>query len=156
AIGIATYQQENLRLVAPVNDARAIAKGFARCQGPLFEKVIPKVLADQQAKAPLILKELADLRKNVKSQDLAVVFFAGHGVREEDEFFLLTQEANTANLAGTTLSGTALRKALSEFPCQVLLMLDACHSNAALKAFRPAVDDATRSLAEDEVGVVMM
>ena len=92
-----------------------------------------------------------------------IVFFAGHGVKEKDRFYLLTVETKVNALADSALSGSDLHSALGEFPCQVLLMLDACQSagfgeNGALaaKKLTPATDDATRALTEDEVGVAVM
>ena len=65
-------------------------------------------------------------------------------------------EAKTTDLAKTAVSGEELRKSLGEFPCQVLLILDTCHSSAGLKNFRPAVDDITRNLTDDDCGVAVM
>jgi hypothetical protein len=47
---------------------------------------------------------------------------------------------------------------LSAFPCQELLLLDAGHSGAARGALnlRPATDDATRAMTDEEVGVVVL
>jgi uncharacterized caspase-like protein len=103
------------------------------------------------------------VRKAAKDNDPFIVFFAGHGVKEKDQFYFLTHEAQMGDLAKTTLSGTDLRKALGEFPCQMLLMLDACHSagfgerrKLTQSGLRPATDDATRALTDDDIGVAVM
>src|SRR5262249_47062361 len=101
-------------------------------------------------------KALEKLRKQVKPQDLAVVFFAGHGVREKGNFYLLMVKSRLNALAATALSGDDLRKALGEFPCQVLLLLDACHAGAGLKNFRPATDELTRTMTDDACGVAVL
>ena len=87
----------------------------------------------------------------MKTNDLFVVFFAGHGAKEKEQYYLLTYEAKVDDLAKTALSGQQLREALADFPCQVLLMMDACHAGAfgdrgklTQKNLRPATDDATR------------
>ena len=59
-----------------------------------------------------------------------MVFFAGHGATKKNQFYLLTHEANLNLLDATALSGAKLREALGAFPCQVLLILDACHAGA--------------------------
>jgi hypothetical protein len=91
------------------------------------------------------------------------VFFACHGVMQKKQYYLLTQEADTGRLDETSLSGDTLRKTLGQYKCQVLLMLDACHSagfDAGKKlsklGLRPATDDATRDLTDDECGVAVM
>lgn len=40
--------------------------------------------------------------------------------------------------------------------CPVLLILDACHSAAAVQSFRPATDDLTRAMTDDSVGVTVL
>jgi uncharacterized caspase-like protein len=91
--------------------------------------------------------------------DLVVVFFAGHGVVQGGEFYLLTQEARTDDLKNTALSGKDLQEAFSRMPCSVLLLMDACHSAAGvpmLKDLRPATDELTRSLTDDQVAVTVL
>src|SRR5262249_31643021 len=105
-----------------------------------------------------VLKAIDDVRQAAKPGDLFVFSFAGHGVREEGEFFLATCEADPTSvktLAATTLSGTALREKLADFPCQVLLMLDACHPGAVGNA-RPGSDEAARALSDVDVRVAVM
>jgi WD40 repeat protein len=158
AIGVSDYQDKTLKLDFAAKDAEDIANHFQKsCNGQLFREVKGQPLVNGQARRDTILKHLADLRKNVGPNDLVVVFFAGHGVKEKDKFYLLTVEAKTNDLAKTALSGEDLRKALGDVSssCQVLLMLDACHSSAGVKNFRPAVDDITRNLTDDECGVAV-
>jgi len=157
AIGVNEYQDSSLKLEFAAKDAEEIAAGFQKSsRGDLFQDVRSKVLTNAAAGKVAILKQIAELRKKARPSDLAVVFFAGHGVKEKDKFYLLPVDAKTDNLAGTAISGEELRKALGEFPCQVLLMLDACHSSAGIKNFRPAVDDITRNLTDDDCGVAVL
>ena len=86
--------------------------------------------------------------KQVQQQDLVVVYFACHGVKQKTEYYLLTQEADTSDLEHTALAGNELRKTLAPFKCQVLLMLDACHSagfgegkKLSKLKLKPATDD---------------
>jgi len=157
AIGVNNYEDPLLKLNFAVKDAEDIAANFQKCcKGDLYHDVHSAALVDARARKDAILKHLAEVRKRVKPNDLAVVFFAGHGVKAKDKFYLLPVEANTTDLAKTAISGEELRKSMGEFPCQVLLMLDACHSSGSLKNFRPAVDDITRNLTDDDCGVAVM
>jgi WD40 repeat protein len=158
AIGINGYRDKDLRLNCAVNDARALAQAFQSCagDGKLFSRFRgDKPLLDAGAKRDDVLKALTALRKAAKSGDLAVVYFAGHGVKDGKDFYLLTQEADTTKLADTAVSGTRLRKELGEIPCQVLLILDACHAAAGVRAFKPATDDAARGLTDDDCAVAV-
>jgi uncharacterized caspase-like protein len=164
AVGVDKYADTTLTLNFAAADADALAKAFAKeCKGKLFSQVHTRVLLDADAQRGAVLKALAAVRQQAKENDLFVVFFAGHGVKTKDQFYLLTVEAQVSNLAKTALSGADLRAGLSEFPCQVLLLLDACHSagfgeGRKLKQanLRPATDDATRTLTDDEVAVAVM
>jgi hypothetical protein len=166
AVGIDQYKEKALELKAAVNDARAIADTFRKCcKGALFRDVTATTLLDDKADCKAVLNQLEALKGKVKPNDLVVVFFAGHGVKTKSGFFLLTADADTANeqrLAQTALSGTKLQKKLAALPCQVLLLLDACHAAAfgdgklAKKGYWPATDDLTRELTDDEVGVAVL
>jgi hypothetical protein len=75
----------------------------------------------------------------------------------------LPHDAVVDNLGKTALSGAKLQDELKALPCQVLLMMDACHSagygvkgKLAQKNLPPATDLATRKMTEDEVAVVVM
>jgi len=157
AIGVNDYEDSTLKLDFAAKDAQDIAANFQKCcKGELFTEVHGQTLVNAAARKDAVLKELAELRKLAKPNDLVVIFFAGHGVKEKDKFYLLPVEVKTTDLARTAISGEELRKSLGEFPCQVLLMLDACQSSGSLKSFRPAVDDITRNLTDDDCGVAVM
>jgi WD40 repeat protein len=163
-VGVNAYKQKKLTLKAACNDARGIAEALKEhcARAPLFaSQPVVELLLDEKATRKGMLDALAALRAKggIKPTDLVVLFFAGHGVKQGREFFLLTQDADVKNLKGTCVSGGDLRKALAAFPCQVLLLLDACHSGAAggaLNAYRPATDEATRAMTDEEVGVVVL
>jgi hypothetical protein len=147
-------------LEAAVNDATAISRALKKhCGKPLFAAAEVDLLPDKQATKKGVLDALERLRARgkPKAADLMVVFFAGHGVKLGREFYLLTHEAepDEKRLPQTSISGNELRKALAKFPCQVLLILDACHSGAALR-YPPATDEVTRAMTDEEVGVVVL
>ena len=168
AIGVDVYQDKALNLGCAVNDARLIADTFTRtCKGALYPEVNTQVLLNDMATRDGIRDAIRALRTNskckVKDNDLVVIFFAGHGAKEKEQFYLLTHEANVDDLAQTALSGMQLRDDLKDLPCQVLLMLDACHSGAfgakgklSAKNLKPATDAATRTFTDDEVGIAVM
>jgi len=157
AVGVSDYEDGTLKLDFAAKDAEDIAANFPKCcKGELFHDVRSEALVNGKARKAGILKRVAEMRKQVRPNDLVVIFFAGHGVKEKNRFYLLPVEARIADLARTAISSDELRKSLGEFPCQVLLMLDACHSSAGLKNFRPAVDDITRNLTDDDCGVAVL
>ena len=163
-VGINDYKFGGLDLLYAAPDAEALAAAFAKnCKGQPFREVKTKILINQQATAKNIAAELAELRGAVAQQDLVIVFFACHGVKHKKAYYLLTHEADPENLDKTGLSGDVLRKTLAEFKCQVLLMLDACHSagfgegkKLSKLGLKPATDDVARDLTDDDYGVAVM
>jgi WD40 repeat protein len=163
-IGINDYKDGSLDLKYAAPDAEALAASFVKhCKGQPFRDVKTTTLLNKQATSASISKEIGDLRKAVAQQDLVVVFFACHGVKHKKEYYLLTHEADVDQLDKTCLSGDALRKSLAEFKCQVLLMLDACHSagfgegkKLSKLGLKPATDDVARDLTDDDYGVAVL
>ncbi len=159
-IGVNQYQNSALNLSAAAKDAKDIFTALERyCVGEnnRFGKTFGSILIDQQATRATVLKALGDLRKAAKPGDLIVIFFAGHGIKQLDEYYLLTHEADpSVSLKGKSLSGEDLRGAFTEVECPVLLVMDACHSASGVKRFRPATDDLTRSLTDDSIGVTVL
>jgi WD40 repeat protein len=156
AVGINAYQQQALRLGCAVADAEGLADAFAKdCAGPanLFGEARVTPLLDKGATRCAVLCALEEARQAVKPGDLLVFSFAGHGVKQGRKFYLLTADADPDKLAETALSGDSLRAALADMPCQVLLLLDACHSAAGVRAFS---DEATGKLTDDECGVAVL
>jgi WD40 repeat protein len=145
----------------PKNDAAEIFKQFpASCVGKdnLFGTAPHKhLLIDKAAGKEGVKAALDQVKKDVKPRDLVVFFYAGHGVVEKNEFYLLTHGSDLNALAGTALSGKALWDELADFPCQVLVLLDACHSGESAKVLRqPATDEASRKLADEECSVTLI
>jgi uncharacterized caspase-like protein len=170
-VGINKYDQEGLRLGAARQDAEAVFQALKDycTKDNLFRDGWSD---EKEAKAHLIVDEKADRKtilaalkscKKAKPGDLVVFFFGGHGVKQKDDFFLLTREADILKeLKGQSLSDEDLRTALGEIPCSVLLLMDACHSSAGVKVFKEftsmkkASDDLTRSLTDDQVAVTVL
>jgi WD40 repeat protein len=169
-VGISDYDQKGLGLKAAKEDAEAVFDALENCctdkggKENLFQKAKGRKLLDKDATRQAVLDALRDVRKQgAKPGDLLVVFFAGHGVVQAtpagNEFYLLTREADAGKpLEGRSLSGQDLQEALAAIPCSVLLLMDACHSAAGVPRLklRPATDDLTRSLTDDQVAVTVL
>lgn len=159
-VGINDYVSAPLRLRSAAHDAADLHAALAMdCVGPTnhFGEALGPLLLDRDATRPSVLAALKEARRAAKPGDLVVFHFAGHGEKQEEEFYLLTAESDPASsLAGHAISGDDLRQTLAEFECPVLLLLDACHSAAGARSFRPVTDDLTRSLTDESVGVTVM
>jgi WD40 repeat protein len=161
AIGIDQYGGGVHKLQAAVRDAKDVAKAFEKAadKGDLFDGVKVALLTDEKATVKGITGGLAALHVQAKREDVVVIFFAGHGMRQDGQLYLLTSESRLEGKAldvKTALSGKGLAKQLGRVKGHVLLLLDACHPGAMAERFRGGSDDAARAFADDEVGVVVL
>ena len=124
----------------------------------LFKDVEAKLILDRQANRRDILEALGWLKSRAKPGDVAVVFYAGHGLVALDQFYLAPGDFNRHKPAETGISADVL-KDLLQIPCDTLLLLDACYAgrfDADKKRPLPeAADRAVRELVYDEGMVVM-
>ena len=79
-----------------------------------------------------INQTLEEIEKKSKPEDILLVFFAGHGeIVDKDQLLLLTTEATSANFEGIRMR--ELLDQLNKIPAgKRVLILDACHSGAAI------------------------
>lgn len=158
-IGVDDYDQSALKLTSAAKDAKDVFAALEQhCVGPenRFGAAPGTLLLNKDATRAAALAALAEAKKKAKPGDLLLVFFAGHGVRQGEEYYLLTREADTTALKEKSLSGEDLRQALADVECPVLLLLDACHSARAVKSLKPATEAATRELTSDAIGVTVL
>ena len=110
-------------------DAGYIRRALVSAE-PLYDTVHSRVLQGKDAHLQNVTDALEWLQKQVKPADTAVVFFSAHGDLDKKRGFYihLAQSPGQA----TQLWGTELRSALNKLPGKVAVLLDTCHSGAAL------------------------
>jgi WD40 repeat protein len=164
AVGISAYDKEALRkdVYYAAGDARKFADTVERSSKPLYREVIAFRLIDQAATRGKILQSLAQMRKQATQRDVVLIFFAGHGARDDQaNFYFLPVEADLDNLAATGLSeGDFKAQVKGLLPSRVVLLLDACHSGTLVESRGRGTDGLTdtlyRDLTSNEYGLVMM
>jgi hypothetical protein len=162
-IGASEYQKyTGLNLPSPAKDAKKIAEVLPlQCGPPLFGQGEIYTFVGKDASSKNAYHAIKSLK--VGAEDVAVLYFGGHGLKDKDGgLFLLTYDTDMDDLDHTALSGKKLRDELAKIPCRVILILDACHSGAlgpkqpaALAKTKPVLDDLTRELTDDDCGVVV-
>jgi WD40 repeat protein len=154
-IGINKYVKFN-QLNCAVQDAEALEQAFltnARGKPDLFGDVKTKPIKDTEATKKGILDGLDWLKDNVKEEDVAVVFYAGHGDKDKkDQFHLIAVDAEAGDkLPKTAVSGAEFKARLAALKSRrVLVLLDACHSGAI------GTDDLARDLKRSDCGVAVL
>jgi len=88
----------------------------------------------------------------MQAQDVAVIFYAGHGLNKKGNFFLCPIDTNFDDPEKTAIADDEIKKRLADMPGRILVMLDACHSGAT----GVRVDRLARDLSDDDCGVVVM
>jgi WD40 repeat protein len=155
AIGVRSYAGTGSTGLATLRYADRDADDFANkivaTQGSIYT-VKPQVLLNDDANMKGIMAAFATMRGRMEKgggNDLAVVFFSGHGDLIDGELYLLPDEVDArspALIKATALSLDALKRELNALAIngRVLVLLDACHSGAATADGTPLVMDSTR------------
>jgi uncharacterized caspase-like protein len=140
AVGVSHYNDQHaahLRLKFAQKDAQDVIAALSSTQDALYVAGSRQYLADEDATRGSILRGLDTLGKAMTSRDdLAVVYFAGHGAMVKGELYLLPEEVNAGDavtIDDTALPVTKLRSELLRIAAtgRVLVLLDACYSGSA-------------------------
>ena len=129
AVGVSTYQDEGLRLDLAAKDAVDFCAAWNEQKGRLYSGVEVKTLTDAQATKGNILDGLEWLQRQVTSKDVAVLFFAGHGINDPiGAFYFLPVEGDLEKLKRTGISQADITSTVASIAGKVLVFMDACHS----------------------------
>lgn len=161
-IGVNKYQDPRLNLDYSVADAEAIAAIFDDRRAVAYQQVEQHKLRDGQATKAAILTRLKSL-SGVEQQDVFAVYFAGHGIAVDGEWYFLPHETtlqeDLSYYTKVGLSATEIKQALTQAKAQkIFVLVDSCYSGAGLHAFRKLQDSQrhfSRSLSKS-VGLVIM
>lgn len=149
AIGVNRYANAQYNLKYAVADAQDFAAEFKRQQTALgnYERVEVISLNDEQATKQGVLKVLRDLATKSEPEDAVVIYFAGHGTAQQNQFFLIPHDLGYAgdrtqldekslqDILAHSISDGELELALESVDAgQLLLVIDACNSGQALEA----------------------
>ncbi len=97
AVGINSYEDEQLNLRFSSDDARAFAALFQRRGGDCYEQVVAATVLDRQASRDGIRRAVRKLAAETRPQDTLVVFFAGHGLMIGQRYYYLPSDARVQN-----------------------------------------------------------
>jgi hypothetical protein len=147
AIGVSEYAMKKKSLRWADKDAVDLVNALQlqNKSSPLFSEIIVHrkpykgrpikgLLTNDEATQSNILTELASLRESALEDDLALVFFSGHGKQQERSrhYFFLPHDFDAGKeLDASAVSWDAMRRYVVEMPCPTVIILDTCHSGAA-------------------------
>ncbi|MBS4002123.1 MAG: caspase family protein [Afipia sp.] len=138
-LGISAYQHV-AKLPNPSNDADAMAALFRKSGFDVVETRRDVGIAD-------LRRAVGDFSGKAQDADVAVVFFAGHGIEVDGTNYLVPADAKLArdfDIEDEALSLDRLLKAIEPAKRLRLVMLDACRDNPFAKTMKRTV--ASRSV----------
>jgi uncharacterized caspase-like protein len=122
-IGVSAYQHAD-PLPNPVNDAADMASALEATGFTVVEAYDPDYAAMQRA--------LRDFGRELDKADVALVFFAGHGVQVDGHNYLLPVDAelnDDASAQREAVDMAQILALLATAPRTSLVFLDACRNN---------------------------
>lgn len=135
AVGVNRYpgaEITTLNFARP--DAEAIAQKLEAKAPPGYASSTTRLLTDEEATRETILDELAALAETARPQDAVVIYFAGHGVVDNDSgsyFFVHSGVSSWDKIAEEGVSAADMIAAVGAVQAEnILVMLDTCHSGA--------------------------
>jgi uncharacterized caspase-like protein len=131
AVGVSKYQDTSLTLNFPSKDAEAFSKAWDGQKKKLFRDVEVKTLINENASRDNVMDGLEWLQKQCTQKDVAVAFFAGHGMNDPatGQFYYLPFNANLDAVKRTMVANSDIMSTLDALPGKRILFLDACHSS---------------------------
>ncbi|MBP7780768.1 MAG: WG repeat-containing protein [Paludibacteraceae bacterium] len=134
AVGISDYDQPDLKLKNAAKDATDFVNAVRGCNISQYDKIgSATVITDKNATDKNIKKGLSTLINNVGQGDVVMLFFSGHGAKEDGVTYFLSSNAESNDLFSSAVNfeviKTAVRR-LKEKKCRILIFMDACHSGA--------------------------
>jgi uncharacterized caspase-like protein len=129
AVGVSTYQDADLRLDLAAKDALDFGSAWNEQKGRLYSGVEVRTLTDAGATKGNILDGLEWLQRQATAKDIAVLFFAGHGINDPTgTFYFLPVDADMEKLKRTGISQSDITSTVAGIAGKVLVFMDACHS----------------------------
>lgn len=148
-VGINKYANVEYNLKFAVPDAQDFAEEVKRRQSQLrnYSRVEVVSLNNADATKAAILQSLAQLASKVQPEDALIIYFAGHGIADNDRFYLIPHDMGYEG-SRSRLDNVGLQQILSrgisdqELEAAVegidagrlLMVIDACNSGQALES----------------------
>ena len=131
AVGVSAYADPSYRLDWAAKDALDVVTTWRGQTGKLYQKVEVCLLTDEEATRDAIADGLEWLERQSTERDLAVLFFAGHGVNDPRRgYHFLPHDGDLDKLRSTLISGREVRDVLNTLTGKVLVFLDTCRSGS--------------------------
>jgi WD40 repeat protein len=138
AVGVGNYRSDNIPVLQFAHkDAVDFATTMKRQEGRVYERVHVKLVPEGEADRAHVMKALTWLRSEVTANDVAIVFFSGHGDQDADgRYYFLPVEADPNDLLGTAIAKEDFLHTLSSLAGKTVFFMDSCRSGRLAEAGR--------------------
>jgi WD40 repeat protein len=131
AIGIDRYEAPN-QLKYAVKDSTDFMKTIATKKSRSYDDFIQFSLFDSLATLQNIESSFDKVASILNENDAVLIYLAGHGLRDNRDFYFITYGVDDNNLEETALSQRILKKNIAKLAKtnKVFIFIDSCHSGA--------------------------
>lgn len=135
AIGVGAYSHPEVnKLKYSAKDANDFVAVMKQQKAKLYADVQVKLLTDATATKDNILDGLEWLQKQTTSRDVAMLFFAGHGIDDNSgTLYLLPVTADPNALRRTCIMKAEIQETVANAAGKIVVFIDACHSGNVMK-----------------------
>ncbi|MBN2891532.1 MAG: caspase family protein [Bacteroidales bacterium] len=128
AVGISNYADTSMNLDYAEKDANDVINLFSK-KNKTFEKVNTLKLVNEQATRKNILA-LKETLKTTKEDDQVILFYAGHGLLDDNyNYFLTTHDFDVFDFFNSVVTYDEFVGLMDSIPARrKLVLIDACHS----------------------------
>ncbi len=159
AIGISKYANPEFNLNYAAKDARDFVAAMQKQNGGLYREVVVKVLTDETATRDSIVDGLEWIRLQTTSKDVAMVFFAGHGINDSlNRYYFVPHNFNPERLASTGVTFADIKNTVEALAGKAVFFVDTCHSGNVLgtaKARTVDINGFVNELSSAENGAIV-
>lgn len=144
-IGINNYKNEKYNLTGAVNDIKKLSTAAGEKGKGIFASVNTTLIENNKATKQNILSQIKEIKSKIKSTDVFILFYSGHGVVHkekgtEDFYFVLHDVVNMYGggdeLVNKSISSTELKNVLASIKAnKQLVVIDACQAGGVLESF---------------------
>jgi WD40 repeat protein len=153
AVGVSQYANSKYNLQFADKDARDFVNSIMSQKGLLYRDIViyqGHPLTNKEATKDEILEGLTWIRKQTTSNDVAMIFFSGHGVNDtNNQYYFCSYNFIPEHELATGVSFSDIKNTLTVIAGKVLFFVDTCHSGNSLgMGGRRDISDINRVISE--------
>jgi hypothetical protein len=141
AVGVSQYAKDEWRLQFAASDAKSIADQFKAVGKDLYDDVQVTTVVDEEATAKGIEASINRMKDGIGSNDVFVLFIAGHGISVAGTYYFIPQDLQLTGgrtVMSDGISQDMLDGWIKRIPAQKsILILDTCQSPTATRDLDP-------------------